>query len=171
MPLLKALILFSIISVSSLTAQTEDSPIPENGTTPEFDQELRVVLIETGLPVQFLEGGTFAFALALKNQRSHQVYINSEVADINGYKVREIWAPAAFSTKGFSEMTMRNILNDAGQDKLTAWKFKNIAGQETLVAFAKIPASTSAKDLITLCALVMEAADEWELEITGKDDL
>lgn len=174
MQLLKVLILLAIITSPSLSAQTADSteaaPSPENGTTPEFDQDLRALLNETGLPVQFLDGGVFAFALDLGNNRSHQVYINSEINDFDGYKVREIWAPAAFSTEGFSEDTMRSILNDAGNEKATSWKFLNIGGNETLVAFTKVPVDITSKDLINLCSLIMATADEWELKITEKDD-
>lgn len=104
-----------------------------------------------------------------KEGRTQLVFVSGRTETVGGFKVREVFSPAArISKDGIGGSKALELLQESRKNKLGSWE---IAG-DVLYFVAKLPDSLDAAQLESAMDIVAETADDMELEISGdRDDL
>lgn len=134
------------------------------------DARVEKLLIELGLKYTIDDDGDFRLGFQLEHDRSQLVWINSNTSTYRGMEVREVWAPAYRSPVEFPADVSFRLLRQNRKMKLGAWEAAKMGDDYFAVFSVKISAEPDAETLLSVIKFVVEAADEMEQELTGKDE-
>ena len=104
-----------------------------------------------------------------KEKRSQLVFVSGSTESVGGFKIREIFSPAARLDKdGVNGAKALELLAESRKNKLGGWE---VAG-DILYFVVKLPDSIDAAQLESAMDIAAETADDMEIEISGdRDDL
>ncbi len=104
-----------------------------------------------------------------KEKRSQLVFVSGTTESVGGFKIREIFSPAARLEKdGVNGAKALELLAESRKNKLGGWE---VAG-DILYFVVKLPDSMDAAQLESAMDIAAETADDMEIEISGdRDDL
>lgn len=99
--------------------------------------------------------------------RTQLVFVSGRTEEIAGFKVREVFAPAArIGADGVTEGQLAALIGKSRGYKLGAWE----VGGDALYFVIKLPEPLSAAQLENAIDIAAETADDMEIEISGDDD-
>ena len=99
--------------------------------------------------------------------RTQLVYVSGRTEEIGGYRVREVFAPAAFVDRdGIGGDRALALLKESRTQKIGAWEI----GGDVLYYVIKLPDSVDAAQLEAAMDIVAEIADNKEIEFSGDQD-
>lgn len=99
--------------------------------------------------------------------RTQLVFVSGGTEDIAGFRIREVFAPAArIGQDGVDGARALALLEDSRQQKLGAWE---VAG-DVLYFVIKLPDSVDAAALEAALDIVAQVADDKEIEFSGDRD-
>lgn len=99
--------------------------------------------------------------------RTQLAFVSGRTEDIAGFRIREVFAPAArLDQDGVDGARALALLEDSRQQKLGAWE---VAG-DVLYFVIKLPDSVDAAALETALDIVAQVADDKEIEFSGDRD-
>lgn len=132
------------------------------------DPVIKAQLESKGTPFTIDEDGDFQITVRINDERTQLVWVRSAVEETGHMRVREIWSPGYQSaTPAFPSAVANDLLERSNLLKLGSW----VKQEQVAMLVTKIPADASASVLDEAIDLTASAADEVELELTGKDDL
>ena len=104
-----------------------------------------------------------------KEKRSQLVFVSGSTESVGGFKIREIFSPAARLDKdGVNGAKALELLAESRKNKLGGWE---VAG-DILYFVVKLPDSIDAAQLESAMDIAAETADDMEIELSGdRDDL
>jgi hypothetical protein len=104
-----------------------------------------------------------------KEKRTQLVFVSGTTESVGGYRVREIFSPAArIKQDGIDGAKALELLAESRKNKLGAWEI----GGDVLYFVVKLPDSIGAADLESAMDIAAETADDMELKLSGaRDDL
>lgn len=99
--------------------------------------------------------------------RTQLVFVSGRTESIGGFRVREVFAPAAvMSRDGVDGPVALQLLADSGRRKLGAWESRG----DMLFYVIKLPDSADAAELEAAMDIAAEVADDKEIELSGDRD-
>lgn len=113
--------------------------------------------------------GDARLLLEFEDGRSQQVFVRSEVVDVAGVAMREVWSVAASGTVLADPATMESLLL-ANSDETGCWCLRPLGGSTTLVHRMMVPTECDPGRLRRLIGLSGRAADAMEQGLTGSDE-
>lgn len=136
---------------------------------PVGDASVKKRLDDRSLKYKVYEDGDFKLTFSSKQEgRSQLVFVSGKTESIGSLEIREVFAPALnFVDFPLSGEKAKELLESSGKLKLGSWEIRN----EVLYYVIKIPDSINAEELETLLEIAALAADNMELELSGKDNL
>ncbi len=104
-----------------------------------------------------------------KEQRSQLVFVSGSTQSVGGFKIREVFSPAARLEKdGINGAKALELLAESRKNKLGGWE---VAG-DVLYFVIKLPDSIDAAQLESAMDIAAETADDMEIKFSGdRDDL
>ncbi len=140
------------------------------GDTKHPDDRVEKLLVALGLKYKIDGDGDFKLGFGLDKGRSQLVWVNSNTSSYRGMEVREVWSIAYESTVEFPADVSFKLLRKNRAMKLGAWEAAKMGDKYYAVFSVKISANSDAETLRSVVNFVVEAADEMEQELVGKDD-
>ena len=134
----------------------------------DADPVIKAQLEKKGTPYTIDEDGDFRITVRINDERTQLVWVRSVIEETNHQRVREIWSPG-YQSEGssFPAAIANDLLERSNNLKLGSW----VKQERTAMLVTKIAADASADELDEAIDLTATAADEVELDLTGKDDL
>ncbi len=104
-----------------------------------------------------------------KEKRSQLVFVSGGTENVGGFKIREIFSPAARLEKdGINGAKALELLGESRKNKLGGWE----ASGDVLYFVIKLPDSIDAAQLESAMDIAAETADDMEIKFSGdRDDL
>lgn len=101
--------------------------------------------------------------------RSQLVFVSGSTESVGGFKVREVFAPAARIGKdGINGAKALELLAESRKNKLGSWEING----DALYFVIKLPDSLDATALESAMDIAAETADDMEIKLSGdRDDL
>ncbi|MFY8207287.1 MAG: hypothetical protein ACOVKN_09665 [Arenimonas sp.] len=136
---------------------------------PEGDARVKKRLDARSMKYEVYEDGDFKLTFSYKqDNRSQLVFVSGTTESVGAFEIREIFAPALKLTDyPLSGAKTKALLESSGEYKLGSWEIRD----EVLYYVIKLPDSVDAEELESALEIAAEAADDMELELSGKDDL
>lgn len=102
-----------------------------------------------------------------EEDRTQLVFVSGSTEDVAGFRIREVFAPAArIGQDGIDGARALALLEDSRRQKLGAWE---IAG-DALYFVVKLPDSVDAAALEAALDIAAQVADDKEIEFSGDRD-
>lgn len=104
-----------------------------------------------------------------KEKRSQLVFVSGSTQSVGGFKIREVFSPAARLGKdGINGAKALELLAESRKNKLGGWE----VGGDVLYFVIKLPDSIDAAQLESAMDIAAETADDMEIKFSGdRDDL
>jgi len=156
-----------VLSVLFLSAALAGSAAAE---TKAGDASVKKRLEARGIKYQVDGDGDFKVTYNYaKEGRTQLVFVSGGTEEVGGFKVREVFSPAARVEKDdIDGAKALELLSESRKNKLGSWE---LAG-DVLYFVVKLPDNLTAEQLEAAMDIVAETADDMELEISGdRDDL
>ena len=136
---------------------------------PAGDASVKKRLDERGMKYEVYEDGDFKLTFSYKTEdRSQLVFVSGKTESVGVFEIREVFAPALkLADVPLSGAKTKELLESSGEYKLGSWEIRD----EVLYYVIKLPDSVNAEALESALEIAAEAADDMELELSGKDDL
>ncbi|MGO8703657.1 MAG: hypothetical protein ACLQVA_07545 [Candidatus Brocadiia bacterium] len=172
--MLKLILMLAGLPFLCLAANAQSAPAPE--TTAPLEQKsapdarIKKVLDARKIEYDLTRSGNFKVTFNLKNGRSQVAIISSATYRYMNLEIREILSPAYRSVAPFTAEVADRLLADNNDKKLGAWVMQKDKDGYYAMFVTKIPADSSDESFISALRLTLEAADEMEKELTGKDE-
>lgn len=156
MPLRAACLALALVALPGAALASEPDPV------------VKAHLESKGTPFEVDEDGDFQIVVQLEDDRTQLVWVRSAVSETDFHKVREIWSPGYQSpTDSFPSSIANDLLARSNEMILGSW-----VKQDRVAMFVtKVAADADADALDEAIDLTAVAADETELDLTGKDEL
>jgi hypothetical protein len=155
-------------------AKGQSAPAPAAKTAAEQksapDARVKKILEGRKIEYEITSTGNFKVTFDLKNGRSQMAFISSATYRYMNLEIREIVSPAYRSAAPFTAEVADRLLSDNNDKKLGAWVMQKGKDGYYALFVTKIPADSDEESFINLLRLTLEAADEMEKELTGKDE-
>ncbi len=170
----KLILVFAGLALLSQAANAQTTPAPEPTAPPEQkgapDVRIKRILEARKIEYDLTPSGNFKVTFDLKNGRSQMAIISSATYRYMNLDIREIVSPAYRSAGPFTAEVADRLLTDNNDKKLGAWVMQKEKDGYYALFVTKIPADSSDESFISALRLTLEAADEMEKELTGKDE-
>ena len=136
---------------------------------PEGDASVKKRLDARAMKYEVYEDGDFKLTFSYKqDNRSQLVFVSGTTESVGAFDIREIFAPALkLGDYPLSGTKARELLESSGEYKRGSWEVRD----EVLYYVIKLPDTIDAEELESALEIAAEAADDMELELSGKDDL
>jgi hypothetical protein len=149
--------------------QSAPAAPPEQKAAP--DARVKKLLDARKIDCDLTKAGNFKVTFNLKNGRSQAALITSATYRYMNLEIREIVSPAYKSAAPFTAEVADRLLSDNNDKKLGAWVMQKEKDGCYYASFVtKVPADCSEEYFFSALRLTLEAADEMEKELTGKDE-
>jgi hypothetical protein len=155
----------------ALDAQTSSQPATTSPSErKEPDPRIKKIFEARKIDFEITPTGNFRVVFNLKNGRSQQAFVSSSPYRYMSLDIREIVSPAYRSPTPFAADVANRLLSDNNDKKLGAWVMQKEKDGYYALFVTKVPADCSDEYFIAALRLTLEAADEMEKELTGKDE-
>ena len=136
---------------------------------PAGDASVKKRLDDRGTKYEIYEDGDFKLTFSYKQEgRTQLVFVSGKTESVGVFAIREVFAPALkLADHPLSGAKAKELLESSGEYKLGSWEIRD----EVLYYVIKLPDSVDAAGLESALDIAAEAADDMELELSGKDDL
>ena len=104
-----------------------------------------------------------------KEKRTQLAFVSGSTESVGGFKIREIFSPAARVEKdGVSGAKALELMAESRKNKLGGWEL----GGDVLYFVIKLPDSMDGAQMESAMDIAAETADDMEIEFSGdRDDL
>jgi hypothetical protein len=157
LPQLTAALMGAAVLISSTAANAEDASIKRR-------------LDERGVKYTVDKDGDFKVTYNYaKEKRTQLVFVSGNAEAVGGFRLREIFSPAAQIGKdAINGAKALELLAESRTNKIGSWE---IAG-DVLYYVIKLPDNMSAEDLESAMDIAAQTADNMEIKLSGeRDDL
>jgi hypothetical protein len=123
-----------------------------------------------GLTYKVDDDGDFKVTYSYsKEQRTQLVFVSGRTESVGGFKIREVFSPAALVDKdGIDGKKALELMAESHQNKLGGWELSG----NVLYFVVKLPDNIDAAELESAMDIAAETADDMEQKISGdRDDL
>lgn len=136
---------------------------------PAGDARVKKRLDERGMKYEVYEDGDFKLTFSYKTEdRSQLVFVSGKTESVGVFEIREVFAPALkLADVQLPGAKTKELLESSGEYKLGSWEIRG----DVLYYVIKLPDTIDAEELESALEIAAEAADDMELELSGKDDL
>lgn len=133
------------------------------------DPDVEHLLRERDLRFRYCDDGDFRLSFGTYNGRSHQLFISSKICELDGMKLRKVYA-VAYRGRITKPMAMELLRENY---KLGYWHIDEDApaNREVVMFMAQIPWDIMPADFETALRRIAEAADRKEDEWSDVDEL
>jgi hypothetical protein len=114
--------------------------------------------------------GDARLLLEFEDGRSQQVFVRSQVVDVAGVAMREVWSVAAPGAAVQDPATLESLLLANSDEEAGCWSLRPLGGSTTLVHRMMVPVECDPGRLRRLIGLSGRAADAMERGLTGSDE-
>ena len=170
----KLILMLAGLALLCPAANAQTAPTPEPTAPPERktapDARIQKVLEARKIEYELTRTGNFKVTFNLKSGRSQVAFISSATYRYMNLEIREIVSPAYRSATPFTAEIADRLLSDNNDKKLGAWVMQKEKDGYYALFVTKVPADSSEEYFISALRLTLEAADEMEKELTGKDE-
>lgn len=109
--------------------------------------------------------GDYKVTYSYKSEgRTQLVFVSGRTEAVGGFKVREIFAPAA--KDGINGAKAIELMGESRSNKLGSWELQG----EVLYFVIKLPDSVDAAQLESAMDIAAQSADDMEIELSGDED-
>jgi len=151
-------------------ALTSISCFAQVGSKKPSDDRVEKLLEELDLNYEIDKDGDFKLINGFDDDRTHVVFVNSKTEELGDLEIREVWS-VGFLADTIAADTMQDLLEENGNVKLGAWRISRMGDKMVAIFSAQIAADTDRKSLLLALQAVSSTADNFEEQVTGKDDL
>lgn len=137
---------------------------------PAFDASVATRLDARGIQYVVDEDGDYKVTYHYSSEgRSQLVFVSGGTESVAGFRVREVFAPAArVAGDGINGQVALALLADSSSNKLGGWEIRG----DVLYFVVKLPDGIDAAQLEAAMDIAAQAADDKEIEFSGdRDDL
>jgi hypothetical protein len=170
----KLILMLAGLAFLCQAANAQTAPRSEPAAPPELkaapDARVKKLLDARKIDYDLTKAGNFKVTFNLKSGRSQAALIMSETYRYMNLEIREIVSPAYRSAAPFTAEEANRLLSDNNDKKLGAWVMQKEKDGYYALFVTKVPADSSEETFISALRLTLEAADEMEKELTGKDE-
>ena len=129
------------------------------------DASVEARLDARGVKYEIDADGDYKVTYAIKSEgRSQLVFVSGRTESVAGFKVREVFAPAA--KDGISGAKAIELMGASRTIKLGSWEMQG----DVLYFVIKLPDSVDAAQLESAMDIAAETADNMEITLSGDED-
>lgn len=129
------------------------------------DASVETRLDARGIKYEVDADGDYKVTYSYKSEgRTQLVFVSGRTESVGGFKVREVFAPAAKS--GINGAKAIELMGESRTNKIGSWEL-----QGTVLYFViKVPDSINASELESAMDIAAQTADNKEIELSGDED-
>ncbi len=129
------------------------------------DASVETRLDARGVKYEVDADGDYKVTYSYKSEgRTQLVFVSGRTESVAGFKVREVFAPAA--KDGITGAKAIELMGESRSNKLGSWELQG----EVLYFVIKLPDSVDAAQLESAMDIAAQTADDKEIELSGDED-
>lgn len=134
-------------------------------STVAADASVKTRLDARGVKYDVDADGDYKVTYSYKDEnRTQLVFVSGGTESVGGFKVREVFAPAA--KDGITGPKAIELMADSRSNKLGSWELQG----DVLYFVIKLPDSVNASELESAMDIAAQTADNKEIELSGDED-
>ncbi len=129
------------------------------------DASVKTRLDARGIKYEVDADGDYKVTYSYKSEgRTQLVFVSGRTESVGGFKVREVFAPAA--KDGITGAKAIELMGESRSNKLGSWELQG----DILYFVIKLPDSVNATELESAMDIAAQTADNMEIELSGDED-
>lgn len=129
------------------------------------DASVQTRLDARGIKYEVDGDGDYKVTYSYKSEgRTQLVFVSGGTESVGGFKVREVFAPAA--KDGITGAKAIELMGESRSNKLGSWELQG----DVLYFVIKLPDSVNATELESAMDIAAQTADNKEIELSGDED-
>lgn len=129
------------------------------------DASVQTRLDARGIKYEVDADGDYKVTYSYKSEgRTQLVFVSGNTESVGGFKVREVFAPAA--KDGITGAKAIELMGESRSNKLGSWELQG----DVLYFVIKLPDSVDATELESAMDIAAQTADNMEIELSGDED-
>jgi hypothetical protein len=129
------------------------------------DASVKTRLDARGIQYEVDADGDYKVTYSYKDEgRTQLVFVSGSTESVGGFKVREVFAPAA--KDGISGAKAIELMGESRSNKIGSWELQG----DVLYFVIKLPDSVDATELESAMDIAAQTADNMEIELSGDED-
>ena len=129
------------------------------------DASVQTRLDARGVKYEVDADGDYKVTYSYKSEgRTQLVFVSGKTESVGGFKVREVFAPAA--KDGISGAKAIELMGESRSNKIGSWELQG----DVLYFVIKLPDSVDAAQLESAMDIAAQTADNMEIELSGDED-
>lgn len=129
------------------------------------DASVKTRLDARGIKYEVDADGDYKVTYSYKSEgRTQLVFVSGKTESVGGFKVREVFAPAA--KDGINGAKAIELMGESRTNKLGSWELHG----DVLYFVIKLPDSVNATELESAMDIAAQTADNKEIELSGDED-
>lgn len=129
------------------------------------DASVQTRLDARGIKYEVDGDGDYKVTYSYKSEgRTQLVFVSGGTESVGGFKVREVFAPAA--KDGITGAKAIELMGESRSNKLGSWELQG----DILYFVIKLPDSVNATELESAMDIAAQTADNMEIELSGDED-
>lgn len=129
------------------------------------DASVETRLDARGVKYEVDADGDYKVTYSYKSEgRTQLVFVSGRTESVGGFKVREVFAPAA--KDGITGPKALKLMGESRSNKIGSWELQG----DVLYFVIKLPDSVNASELESAMDIAAQTADNMEIELTGDED-
>lgn len=129
------------------------------------DASVKTRLDARGIQYEVDADGDYKVTYSYKAEgRTQLVFVSGSTESVGGFKVREVFAPAA--KDGISGSKAIELMGESRTNKIGSWELQG----DVLYFVIKLPDSVDATELESAMDIAAQTADNMEIELSGDED-
>lgn len=130
-----------------------------------IDAAVETRLDARGIKYEVDVDGDYKVTYSYKSEgRTQLVFVSGRTEAVGGFKVREVFAPAAKA--GITGAKAIELMGESRTNKIGSWELQG----DVLYFVIKLPDSVNASDLESAMDIAAQTADNMEIKLSGDDD-
>lgn len=129
------------------------------------DASVATRLDARGIKYEVDGDGDYKVTYSYKSEgRTQLVFVSGGTESVGGFKVREVFAPAA--KDGINGAKAIELMGESRTNKIGSWELQG----DVLYFVIKLPDSINASELESAMDIAAQTADNMEIELSGDED-
>ncbi|MCX7032711.1 MAG: hypothetical protein NT046_01875 [Arenimonas sp.] len=129
------------------------------------DASVATRLDARGIKYEVDGDGDYKVTYSYKSEgRTQLVFVSGGTESVGGFKVREVFAPAA--KDGINGAKAIELMGESRTNKIGSWELQG----DVLYFVIKLPDSVNASELESAMDIAAQTADNMEIELSGDED-
>lgn len=129
------------------------------------DASVKTRLDSRGIKYEVDADGDYKVTYSYKDEgRTQLVFVSGSTESVGGFKVREVFAPAA--KDGIDGAKALELMGESRSNKIGSWELQG----DVLYFVIKLPDSVDATELESAMDIAAQTADNMEIELSGDED-